>query len=308
MCVCVCVYYMLRRAAASGAAAAAVGGGYLWAASSRHEAAREPGGAPRALRAGEALYCTLTEKQWVTPSAVRLRFALPSAEHVLGLPVPGHVMVIDDAQIYRPYSPVTVDSQAAGYFELLVRHYPGGEISTRLAKMSPGERAHFRGPVGNAFEYTASAAPRRIGMVAGGTGVTPLWQVVQAALADEEDRTRLSLVYASRRADDILLRDELERAAAAHPDRFSVCFVVSEGGGAPAGGVAGRIDAAVLQRHLPQPSEDGSGVLVCGPDSMLRALCGPRARDGGLAEAARRPPLGGLLRQLGYEDWQVCWL
>ena len=27
-----------------------------------------------------------------------------------------------------------------------------------------------------------------------------------------------------------------------------------------------------------------------------------------LAEAARRPPLGGLLRQLGYEDWQVCWL
>lgn len=49
----------------------------------------------------------------------------------------------------------------------------------------------------------------RIGMVAGGTGITPCYQVIQAAL-NEDDGTSLSLLFGSRTVEDILLKEELD--------------------------------------------------------------------------------------------------
>lgn len=48
----------------------------------------------------------------------------------------------------------------------------------------------------------------KIGCVAGGTGITPCYQVIQAALKNEDD-THLSLVFGNRSIDDILLHEEL---------------------------------------------------------------------------------------------------
>ena len=44
------------------------------------------------------------------------------------------------------------------------------------------------------------------GMLAGGTGITPMYQVINAILRDPSDRTQLSLVSANVGEDDILLR------------------------------------------------------------------------------------------------------
>ena len=105
-----------RRLAAAGSAAAAAGGAWLYL----------PGletsfGPPRALQPQKPLHSSLNAKEWVSEDTVRLRFALPSSEHVLGLPVPGHLMVVDAATNYRPYSPISIDRTASGFFELLVR-------------------------------------------------------------------------------------------------------------------------------------------------------------------------------------------
>jgi NAD(P)H-flavin reductase len=60
-------------------------------------------------------------------------------------------------------------------------------------------------------------------MIAGGTGITPMYQVIQAVLKNSEDSTQLSLLYANVSPDDILLRDELDALAAAHPN-FKVWY------------------------------------------------------------------------------------
>jgi len=184
------------------------------------------------------------------------------------------------------------------------------------------------GPVESRYSYSRSAG-KALGLVAAGTGITPIWQVIQAALADPADTTSISLVYASRSADDILLKEELDRAAAEHPGRLRTCYLVSRPGAAttdtlPAGVQLGRIDEVILRTHLPpapdpSPSstereEDACQLLVCGPEPMVRQLCGPRARDGsaspgpGGAANARHPALGGILRKLGYRANQVAWL
>ena len=132
---------LLFGGAACGAAAA-VSTALLWR---RRDAAE--GKTLPALQPDVPLMCPLQSKQWVGTDTVLLRFGLPSPDHVLGLPVPGHVMVVDEAFIYRPYSPVTVDTTTKGHFDLLVKHYPGGEISTQLARMRCGDFAALMGDV-----------------------------------------------------------------------------------------------------------------------------------------------------------------
>jgi cytochrome-b5 reductase len=71
--------------------------------------------------------------------------------------------------------------------------------------------------------HVAAAA----GMIAGGTGVTPMYQVAAAILKDPQDTTRISLLFGNLTADDILIKQELDALAAAHPKRFNVYYVLN---------------------------------------------------------------------------------
>mmetsp|Transcript_18497 Transcript_18497/g.59138 ORF Transcript_18497/g.59138 Transcript_18497/m.59138 type:complete len:146 (-) Transcript_18497:28-465(-) len=113
--------------------------------------------------------------------------------------------------------------------------------------------------------------------------------------------------------DDILLKAEIDAAVAQHPDRLTARYVVSraaEGQPLAEGVSVGRLDERLLRKHLPPSAsaDEPTRVLVCGPESLLRTLCGPRARDGPTPPGQRRAPLGGLLGELGYRSEEVFWL
>ena len=57
---------------------------------------------------------------------------------------------------------------------------------------------------------------RRIGMIAGGTGITPMLQIIREILENPEDKTEVSLLFANNAEEDILMRDELDRLAIMH--------------------------------------------------------------------------------------------
>jgi NAD(P)H-flavin reductase len=61
----------------------------------------------------------------------------------------------------------------------------------------------------------------RINMIAGGTGITPMYQVMKEILSNPADKTCLRLLYANQTEEDILIRKELEGLQAQHPDRFA---------------------------------------------------------------------------------------
>ena len=54
-------------------------------------------------------------------------------------------------------------------------------------------------------------------MIAGGTGVTPMYQVAKAILKDATDKTQISLLFANVSADDILIEDLLSELQAQTP-------------------------------------------------------------------------------------------
>ena len=110
-------------------------------------------------------------------------------------------------------------------------------------------------------------------MLAGGTGITPMLQLVRAMIKDPKDQTQVSLLFANQTEKDILLREELEEIAKKNPDRFKLWFTVdtsSEGWTYS----TGHINADMISKHMFPPSPD-TIVLMCGPPPMINYACTP---------------------------------
>lgn len=67
-----------------------------------------------------------------------------------------------------------------------------------------------RGPKG-AMVYTPNMC-RRFGMIAGGTGITPMLQIIQAVRRGRRggDKTRIDLIFANVDDKDVLLREQID--------------------------------------------------------------------------------------------------
>ncbi|PWZ27159.1 Nitrate reductase [NAD(P)H] [Zea mays] len=157
--------------------------------------------------------------------------------------------------------------------------------STPFMNTATAQYTMSEGPVGH-IEYAGRGGfvvngerrfARRLAMVAGGTGITPVYQVIQAVLRDQpDDDTEMHLVYANRTVDDMLLREEINRWVAAYPARLKVWYVVSKVARPEDGweyGV-GRVDEQVLREHLPLGDSE-TLALVCGPPAMIECTVRP---------------------------------
>jgi cytochrome-b5 reductase len=99
-------------------------------------------------------------------------------------------------------------------------------------------------------------------MIAGGTGITPMLQIIRAALKNPGDSTKLSLIYANVNFEDILLKKELDDLAAIHADRFKVYYVLNNPPANWDGGV-GFVSQEQIKEHLP-PTNHDIKILLCG--------------------------------------------
>jgi cytochrome-b5 reductase len=92
-----------------------------------------------------------------------------------------------------------------------------------LDGLAVGDSLEMKGPISK-FAYTPNQW-KAVGMIAGGTGITPMFQLIQEILSNPRDRTEIRLVYANRTPGDILLRAQLEALAAVNP-QFKVLYTV----------------------------------------------------------------------------------
>ena len=128
----------------------------------------------------------------------------------------------------RSYTPISSDEDR-GYFDLMIKAYPTGNISKHMASLNIGDTMKVKGPKG-AMVYTPNMV-RHLGMIAGGTGVTPMLQVIRAIVRGRprnggNDRTKVDLIFANVNPEDILLREEIDTLAREDED-FRVHYVLN---------------------------------------------------------------------------------
>ncbi|KAL0008236.1 hypothetical protein SO802_009738 [Lithocarpus litseifolius] len=213
----------------------------------------------------------LVKKTQLSHNTAKFKFALPKPTSVLGLPVGQHIICrgIDSQgeEVIRPYTPVTLDSHV-GYFELVVKMYHKGRMSHHFREMREGDYLPVQGPKGR-FLYKPGQA-RAFGMLAGGSGITPMFQLTRAILENPKDKTNVHLIYANVTLEDILLKEELDAFANKFPNQFKVYYVLNQPPFAWNGGI-GFISKEIIQSHCPAPASDIQ-ILRCGPPAMNKAM------------------------------------
>lgn len=165
------------------------------------------------------IYLTLGVSTQEIPTGTHVKVRLPS-----------------DKQVTRPYTPARFN---AGKCELLVRVYPGGVMSQYLASLKEGDAISMMGPTGlhkygldgpGSFQHGRRHKwqTKNVVMLAGGTGVTPMLQIINAAVNDPNDNTKLTLVLFNSKCADVMMLETLQELAPRSNGQLTVVFAVSE--------------------------------------------------------------------------------
>lgn len=171
-------------------------------------------------------------------------------------------------------------------------------MSSHLHSLVPGDTLLFPAAIPSC--QWVPNKHEQVTLIAGGAGVTPIFQLAQGILNNPLDTTKITLVYGVTNDSEILFKDQLVQWQREFPDRFSATFVVRD----PEPGSShdkAEINADLLKRLVPPPKPGApfaSRVFVCGPPGMETALVGAGGPFG-------RGGQGGLLQQLGYSRCQV---
>ncbi|TVY53730.1 NADH-cytochrome b5 reductase 1 [Lachnellula cervina] len=233
-------------------------------------------GVQKVLKPAEFQDFELKEKTIISHNVAIYRFQLPSPTAILGLPIGQHISIAatlpqpDGAlkEIVRSYTPISGDHQP-GYFDLLIKSYPTGNISKHMASLIVGQAIKVRGPKG-AMVYEPNMV-RHFGMIAGGTGITPMLQIIRAVIRGRKagDTTEIDLIFANVNKEDILLQEDLDQLAK-EDKGFRVHYVLNNPPEGWTGGV-GFVTPEMMTKWLPKAADDVK-LLLCGPPPMISAM------------------------------------
>ena len=195
--------------------------------------------------------------------------------------------------VARPYTPIS-DMDEQGYLELMVKQYPDGKQSTHLHSLQPGDKLLFAAAL-RGHQWKPNAVPH-VTLIAGGAGITPIYQLARGILSNPADKTAVTIIYGTNTDEDVLLNREFDEFKKEFGDRFEYVYTVSR----PSEGSPwrkGHVTKELLEqvagtREKVKGAADGKMVFVCGPPAMEKSLVGSKWG-------------GGILQELGYEKKQI---
>jgi len=245
---------------------------------------------------------TLVSKESLSHDVRKFRFATAPGQ-TLGLEAGRHLTLSTSKEgklLSRPYSPVSSETET-GHFDLCVKIYfptetfPGGQMSMYLENLPIGGSIDVKGPLGKCYysapsqltlvkgEETQTRAAPSIGMIAGGTGITPFLAIIRKIFANPADNTKVSLLFANQTEKDIFLREELESIVEKSPN-FKLWYTVDR---PPADWKysKGFVTQEMIKDHLWEGDVRPSVFMLCGPPPMVKAACLPSLEKLGIAES-----------------------
>lgn len=218
-----------------------------------------------------------------SPPVRIMTLSCPSPLHLLP---GGHIRIYSNVatEESKPYTPYSMESTS---FQLCVRCYPKGRTSSYLFSLREGSEVLYDGPYNPA--WLASSDPnlkdsslpeeeKHVLLLAGGTGISPLYTIAKNLLAVQA--ANVTLVAAVRTVHEVLLVEELEDLTSQYHStscRLSVCIALSQG--LPSDTVpwaaqtsVGRLDVKQLERLRKLFPATTLAAVLCGPPAFQHDL------------------------------------
>ncbi|KAL9111395.1 MAG: hypothetical protein Q9187_007931 [Circinaria calcarea] len=253
-------------------------------------------------------------------------------------------------QIARSYTPIppsllpptnTTDIVDSDQLRFLIRHHPGGEVSSYVRRLDVCDTIYLRGPY---IEYEIPDGVKEVLFLAGGTGIAPALQAIHTLfhVRGGEGRTvpNVNILWANKKREDceggvrdsegprvngvaawlkkLLHVEDKKRATTTNTATAPTpivqeleCLKKKHPGKINVDYFVDEegttITESVLLRYLEEQSmrEPGAGIkliLISGPDGFIAHYAGPKHWMGGLEQQG---PLGGMLEGVGVTGWQV---
>ena len=176
--------------------------------------------------------------------------------------------VVGDEDLRRTYS--VCSSAAGGPLRVAVKKLEGGAFSTWvLDGLRPGDEIEALPPAGRFGPRVDPARTRRYGLVAAGSGITPVLSIAWTVL-DVEPDSEVVLVYGNRTQRDVMFLEELADLKDRFPERLQVLHVLSREE-QESELLSGRIDRDRLERLFATllPVDEVDEWYLCGPFGMV---------------------------------------
>ena len=139
--------------------------------------------------------------------------------------------------------------------------------------LKEGEIIFSSRPQGKFFKPPTDLKPRHYIMIAGGSGITPLFSIIKTALSCDEEN-EVTLIYCNRKESSIIYKTALQKWEKDHPSKLRIIHVLSK----PQTHFEetsfkkkGRLSADLLKKILhPFFSSKNTEYYLCGPHDLMK--------------------------------------
>ena len=208
-----------------------------------------------------------TDVNWSYQSGQYMIFHLPSLEN--------------EHPVCRLYSIASAPSQKNS-LDFIIEIVPGGIGSSYIENMNEGDSITMQGPAGI---FTLKTSDRDIVMLATGTGIAPMYSMIQEISNSKNQNPNIYLFWGLKYGKDIYLKQELDKLADENPNfQYSICLSREEKNIDDARCLKGRVTKGLenLTTDDLRPTTDfdyylcGSPHVVESLRSDLEAKCVPK--------------------------------
>lgn len=173
---------------------------------------------------------------------------------------------VKEKKIRRAYS-LCSSPDWDDYPAVTVKRVEGGLMSNHINDhYEVGQKVQVMEPMGIFTTTYDAARQRHLVLIAGGSGITPLYSILKTTLKKEPLST-IDLFYANRSEESIIFKDELAQLADSYPN-LKVHHILEES--SELAMQVGRPSAAWVQQTTTDYSIDQSSeIFICGPQPMM---------------------------------------
>ena len=189
----------------------------------------------------------------------------------------GQYAYFDIGEVYNdPKGPIrhfTIASSPTEDFILISTRIRSSPFKKRLSSLKHGVKVKARGPEGKFVlheDYSKSAI-----FLSGGIGVTPFRSKIKYA-TDKLLPLRIIMFDSNRNQENILFKKEFDECSNINKN-VKIIYTITDEARSQSGtnnwqGEKGRIDKAMLARHLGDSEQKTAIFYICGPPAMIKAM------------------------------------